>query len=90
MDAKNLKIGVSTLISAMVTIVGLAGVWFTLTGEVNILRLDQDHIKDDVTILKKDQKADKKESNKNYVDLKDQMHEDKVEIIKAIHDHEHK
>lgn len=90
MDAKNLKVGINTLISAMITIVGLAGVWFTLTGEVNILRLDQKHIKEDVSHLKTEQK----EGEKNFVDfkveIKDQMHKDKLEILKAIHEHEHK
>jgi len=86
MDAKNLKVGFNTLISLMFGLVSALGVWFTLRGDVNIMSI---HIANlDAKIIKLEE--GQKEHSKNFVELKELMHKDKLEILKAIHEHHRK
>lgn len=86
MDAKNLKVGFSTLLSLMFGVVSALTVWFTLKGDVDIIKIHD--IYQDAEIVKMQEKD--KATDKNFIDLKQSMHEDKLEILKAIHEHQHK
>jgi len=97
MDAKNLKVGFNTLISLVFTIVSIAGLWFTVKGDVSIHEIHIVNLEAKVAKLEaeaiKHRDASEVKHRKHDIDLAKiiaQMHTDKVEIITAIHEHRHR
>lgn len=93
MDASGLQISLSLVIAIISGVVSAAGVWFKLKGKVELQQLKIETMEDGLEIAQervsklKTQVEANKEKNENAVsDLKKEMNDMEMRIIKAIHE----
>ena len=84
MDAKNLKVGFNTFISITMGVVSAMTVWFTLQGEVSLLRAKVNQME---KVQEKEHTATERqfrEVHSEYKELTKTLNKFKFEILKAI------
>ena len=93
MDASGLQISLSLVIAIVSGVVSAAGVWFKLKGKVELQELKLQNMEDGLEIAQervtrlKGQVEANKEKNENAVsELKKEINEMEIRIIKAIHE----
>lgn len=82
MDAKNLKIGLNTMLPLLLSVATIMGVYFTLKGKVTATNVEVVALKGDIGRLEKNIE---KEHNVNKAQFKESR-SDVKEVIKAISD----
>ena len=93
MDASGLQISLSLVIAIVSGVISAAGVWFKLKGKVELQQLKIETMEDGLEIAQervtrlKAQVEANKEKNENAVsELKKEINEMEIRIIKAIHE----
>jgi gas vesicle protein len=93
MDASGLQISLSLVIAIVSGVVSAAGVWFKLKGKVELQQLKIETMEDGLEIAQerisklKTQVEANKEKNENAVsELKKEINDMEIRIIKAIHE----
>ena len=93
MDASGLEISLSLVIAIVSGVVSAAGVWFKLKGKVELQELKLKTMEDGLEIaqervskLKTQVEANKEKNETAVSDLKQEMNNMEMRIIKAIHE----
>lgn len=93
MDASGLQISLSLVIAIVSGVVSAAGVWFKLKGKVELQQLKIETMEDGLEIaqervskLKTQVEANKEKNETAVADLKQEMNNMEMRIIKAIHE----
>jgi gas vesicle protein len=93
MDASGLHISLSLVIAIVSGVVSAVGVWFKLKGKVELQQLKIETMEDGLEIaqervskLKTQVEANKEKNETAVADLKQEMNNMEMRIIKAIHE----
>jgi len=93
MDASGLQISLSLVIAIVSGVVSAAGVWFKLKGKVELQQLKIETMEDGLEVaqervskLKTQVEANKEKNETAVADLKQEMNNMEMRIIKAIHE----
>lgn len=93
MDASGLQISLSLLAALMSGVIGAVGVWFKLKGKVDIQGLKIETLEDSIDVaqeriskLKTVVETNKEKNETAVTDLKKEINEMEIRIIKAIHE----
>lgn len=93
MDASGLQISLSLVIAIVSGVISAAGVWFKLKGKVELQQLKIETMEDGLEIaqervskLKTQVEANKEKNETAVADLKQEMNNMEMRIIKAIHE----
>jgi uncharacterized protein YlxW (UPF0749 family) len=73
MDVTGLQIGFDTFIALVVSLLGAAGVWYTLKGKVAIQQLILTNLENDLSELKSDKKESKERLHKRIDELQEKV-----------------
>ena len=93
MDASGLQISLSLVIAIVSGVISAAGVWFKLKGKVELQELKLQTMEDGLEIaqervskLKSQVEVNKEKNETAVADLKQEMNNMEMRIIKAIHE----
>jgi hypothetical protein len=91
-NAEEIQFGLNTVLSVVFGTGGALGVWFTLKGKVKLLEVHCQNLANDNSIaheridnLKEEVKANREKSDKSTEEIKKDIADMKLEIIKEIH-----
>lgn len=90
MDAKNIRVALPTMMGLITGVVSALSVYFAMESEVLLIKHENATMNEKISKIEKRMDTKFIDLEENDAELLKAFNDCKIEIIKAIHEHEHK